>query len=330
MSLSNERTRGFTLVELLVVIAIIGVLVALLLPAVQAAREAARRSQCTNNLRQMAIAVQNYEVANKVIPFNRFDGNYELQPSTKWGDPTGPASKGWSWLASILPYLEQGSIFEQGDIPNSTFGSNPATGRVIETFECPSDELQNFNPMARMTSLNMSGVLLAGLTNYDGVNGSNFGWGEFTNPRVNSEGIANPFDPWDNGDGMFPPQAWVAPLKFRNVADGLSNTLMAGEQAFVEARATCKVDCPGMGYTWAHSVDATASAAFAPNYAAPGKVFDSSIRPFELYNGFYSSHPGGVVFALADASVQFVSEDISLGIYRAMGTIDGSEVFSLP
>jgi hypothetical protein len=100
---------------------------------------------------------------------------------------------------------------------------------------------------------------------------------------------------------------------------------MAGEQAFVEARATCKVDCPGMGYAWVHSVDATASAAFQPNYAAPGKEFSSSIPPYHLYNGFYSSHPGGVVFALADASVQFISEDISIGVYRAMGTIDGSE-----
>jgi prepilin-type N-terminal cleavage/methylation domain-containing protein len=326
MSLSNVKTRGFTLVELLVVIAIIGVLVALLLPAIQAAREAARRSQCTNNLKQIALGVQNYESANKLIPYNRYDGNYEHNPQTTWGPPNGPDTKAWSWLASILPYIEQGAVFEQGDIPNSTFRNSSATGTVIETFVCPSDELRNFNPLSRMTSLYMRGVQLGGLTNYDGVNGSNFGWGEFTNPRVNSEGIPNPYDPWDNGDGMFPPEAWDDPLRLRNVTDGLSNTLMAGEQAFVEARATCSIDCPGLGYAWAHSIESTACTAFQPNYAAPGKTFDPAIPPFYIYNGFNSSHPGGVVFALADASVQFVSEDIAIGVYRAMGTIEGGEV----
>src|SRR5437762_7032383 len=123
----ERRRAAFTLVELLVVIAIIGVLVALLLPAVQAAREAARRSQCTNNLRQMAIGLHNYHDVNQSFPIN-------YRPVTN-----GP----YSWMQAILPYIEQANLYNQiticgiQSLPNNTLVAHT----VIKTYRCPSDGL---------------------------------------------------------------------------------------------------------------------------------------------------------------------------------------------
>lgn len=328
MSRKHPRTRGFTLVELLVVIAIIGILVALLLPAIQAARESARRSQCTNSLRQLGIGVHNYESSMKAIPYSRYDGNYEHQPSTKWGDPQGPGSKAWSWLASILPYIEEEAVYEQGNIPDAFFGDNVAVGAVIATFQCPTDELKAANPVTRYASYYMRGVGVApsfavGLTNYKGVMGSNFCGGEFP-----SNGITGICDPWNAGDGMFPPEAWDSILKFSNITDGMSHTIMAGEQAWDESRVGNTTANYGLGYSWAHSIEASVTANLPPNYAVPGRGLSGNaamLRPWEIYNGFNSMHPGGVNFVYADGSVQFVVESIDLDVFHASATIKGGE-----
>jgi prepilin-type N-terminal cleavage/methylation domain-containing protein/prepilin-type processing-associated H-X9-DG protein len=329
MSHKLQRTYGFTLVELLVVIAIIGILVALLLPAIQAAREAARRSQCTNSLRQLGIGVHNYESTTKFIPYNRFDGNYEHQPSTKWGDPVGRGSRAWSWLASILPYIEQNDIYNQGKIPEEYFGMSTAVGAVIPTFHCATDELQSIDPISRyrsgyMTATGVAPDFFVALTNYKGVLGSNFCGGEF--PSNGTVGIC---DPWNDSDGIFPAQAWANPLKLGRVTDGTSKTLMIGEQAWEETRVCLLPACYGMGYSWAHSIEATVPANLPPNYAVPGRPLTgnaASLGPWEIYNGFNSMHPGGVNFVFVDGSVQFVDESIDLDTYHALATIRGEEV----
>ncbi len=322
---SRVKTSGFTLVELLVVIAIIGVLVALLLPAVQAAREAARRSQCVNNLKQLGLGVHNYESAHKELPYNRFTGNYQYVNDTTWGAATGTNSKAWSWLASILPYIEQQAIYAQGDVPKAMFTNSSAVRAVIPAFSCPSDTLQAVNPIQRYNGPYIARGAMgpdfsAGLTNYKGVLGSNFCGG--VNPN---NGMNNNCDPWQAGDGVMPAFGWADPLKFSRVVDGTSNTMMSGEQAWEEGRVCGLPACYGMGYAWAHTIEATATAGLPLNYAVPGAplpVLASSLQPWEIYNGFNSQHPSGGNFLYVDGSVHFVDLSITDGAYRALATID--------
>ncbi|RIK87893.1 MAG: hypothetical protein DCC67_01330 [Planctomycetota bacterium] len=323
------RKKAFTLVELLVVIAIIGVLVALLLPAVQSAREAARRSQCTNNLKQIGLGVLNYESSKKELPYNRYSGNYGV-PDSFWGGPqvNGPGlpCRAWSWLSTILPHIEQQAVFQQGKIPEAPMPNNPALEAVIPALQCPSDELADYNPLARGNTWYVKGVRSIGMTNYDGVMGAQSNVPLFFNDNV--EGGGN--EPWFNGNGVMAIFAWQNPLGMENVEDGTSRTLMAGEQAFEISRASCGVDgkCYGLGYAWFHSVEASATAAIPPNFAVPGQpIMDPNVDtfPYRSQFGFNSMHPGGLHFVYVDGSVHFINEDVELGVYHAMATIRGGE-----
>ncbi|HEX6961101.1 MAG TPA: DUF1559 domain-containing protein [Lacipirellula sp.] len=332
MSLSLARKRGFTLVELLVVIAIIGVLVALLLPAVQSAREAARRSQCTNNLKQIGLGVLNYESSKKELPYNRYSGNYGV-PDTFWGVAQvgrgSPLCRAWSWLSTILPHIEQAAIFDQADIPNSPIQGNPAIGAVIPTFQCPSDDLAANNPLYRSNTWYVFGVINAGMTNYDGVMGAQSDVPPFANDNAEAPGQGLT-EPWLHGNGVMRIFAWQDPLGMENVEDGTSRTFLAGEQAFELSRASCWQEgkCYGLGYSWFHSVEASATAAIQPNFAVPGQPsLDPNVDtfPYRSQFGFNSMHPGGVHFVYVDGSVHFINEDIELGVYHAMATIRGGE-----
>lgn len=337
MSRRIPRKRGFTLVELLVVIAIIGVLVALLLPAVQAAREAARRSQCTNNLKQIGLGVHNFESSQKVIPYNRYSGGYGISASF-WGTDvvngtsSGPdASRAWSWLASILPHIEQAAVYQQGGIPKTPIGASTATSAVIPAFQCPSDQLASNNPLVRANTYYVRSVPSLGLTNYDGVMGAQSNVPMFINENVDAPGND---EPWLNGNGVMAIFAWQSPLGFEHVEDGTSRTMMAGEQAFELSRANCQDPgkCYGLGYSWAHSVEASATAAVQPNFAVPGAPSaDPTVEqfPYRSQFGFNSMHPGGLSFVFVDGSVHYINESIELGVYRALATIKGGETFDL-
>jgi prepilin-type N-terminal cleavage/methylation domain-containing protein len=329
---SLARRRGFTLVELLVVIAIIGVLVALLLPAVQSAREAARRSQCTNNLKQIGLGVLNYESSKKELPYNRYSGNYGVS-DTFWGGPQvnggGLPCRAWSWLSTILPYIEQAALFQQGNIPEAPMPNNPVLEAVVPGFQCPSDELANNNPLSRANTWYVKGVRNIGMTNYDGVMGSQSNVPPFANDNVEAPGQGLN-EPWRNGNGVMAIFAWQDPLGLNRVEDGTSRTFMAGEQAFEISRANCGEDgkCYGLGYAWFHSVEASATAAIQPNFAVPGQPsLDPTVDtfPYRSQFGFNSMHPGGLHFVYVDGSVHFINDDIELGVYHAMATIRGGE-----
>ncbi|WP_425617440.1 DUF1559 domain-containing protein [Anatilimnocola sp. NA78] len=304
--------RAFTLVELLVVIAIIGVLVALLLPAVQSAREAARRTKCANHLRQIGIAVHLFEDSNRKLPINRY-GDYDDHMA--FGGPYENSSS-WSWLASILPYLEQANITNTGDIPNRQLNQTPIIETAVAVFFCPSDELGRIKVYNEQTRYLRP--LRTGLTNYKGVQGANFCWGDW----ANGSSIGGDCEPWWKGDGVFYPMDWQIPKSTAAIKDGTSNTYLAGEDIWNEKRANSTG--PGLGFSWAHPVEANATAALPPNAKRPdGTPYADD--DWTGHNGFRSRHPAGVQFANCDASVRFVADHTPLGVYRAQATIDGGE-----
>jgi prepilin-type N-terminal cleavage/methylation domain-containing protein len=315
---------GFTLVELLVVIAIIGVLVALLLPAVQAAREAARRTKCTNNLKQLALACHNHHDVTGTLPRN---GN-SVDPvalTNSHGNGTGCCNQNvatWSWIARTLPYFEQKNLYETGNLPVSVL--NSTQGKVViqtilPPLNCPSDAA----PRTRSNSANLNGLTSA-VTNYKGVSGAN--WGSdffptesaFSTPYSN-RGIDGSQNGLENGDGLF----WRADLRkgvmrLAEVSDGTSNTFMIGE------------DVPEMirWNEWAHPNGANGTCAIPPQTAII--VGDPSLGAAGFGNwptrySFRSRHPAGLHFAQADGSVRFISNNIATLVYRAMATRAGAE-----
>jgi len=156
-------------------------------------------------------------------------------------------------------------------------------------------------------------------TNYKGVQGSNFAWGDWANAGPSGEP-----DPWWKGDGMFYSMDWQRRLDDRGLKDGSSHTMIIGEDAWNPVRASCDLPCYGLGFTWAHSVESVALANTPPNVYKPGGgVYDD--HDWQHQNGFRSSHPFGLQFCFADGSVHFIREDIQLGVYRALATIAGGE-----
>jgi prepilin-type N-terminal cleavage/methylation domain-containing protein/prepilin-type processing-associated H-X9-DG protein len=320
--------RGaFTLIELLVVIAIIAILIGLLVPAVQQVRESANRASCANHLKQLALACQSYHDARKFFPTGQY-GDYNKP--TAFGGPF-ENSMSWSWMAYILPYIEQTPVFVSGNIPNVPLNKSSATGVMIETFLCPSDPNSWAGPQQEISHYLRAPGLLVGLTNYKGVEGANFCFGTYTNNGTNGPGIggepSNYCECWEDGDGILFPMVWERPYRVTDVLDGTSNTFMIGEDIYLPT--TAGNGLYGRGYAWAHSVEANLTCAIPPNIVGPSSP-PTTLTNWQLTNGFKSMHPNGLQFAFIDGSVRFVSNDIPLGTYRALATIRGREPVQLP
>lgn len=296
-----KHRAGFTLVELLVVIAIIGILVALLLPAVQAAREAARRMQCTNNIKQLALACHNYHDTYKTFPPNHiFSGSTPARSRN---------TEGWGWGALILPYMEQQSLHDDLEVgqtslvhllTNKGAAVLPLLQSRIPSMTCPSDSNVN-EPLTHRNRHFGGGVgtRAAGLGN----------WLPAASNYMSSRGMRNNNQTNVTNDthGMF---MGIRAVKLRDVLDGTSNTFLIGERDTIICR----------GGTWVgvRNPRGNGSRGFYYNTANCRVILNSPDPPFRWNSrvgcseGFSSMHPGGAMFALADASVRFISDTIEI------------------
>ena len=351
----SKRVYGFTLVELLVVIAIIGILVGLLLPAVQAAREAARRMQCSNNLKQIGLGCHNFASTYGYFPFQRY--TYDQKPTTAPllnnlgadeigpivnagpapGYPSvplfnsGPNARDWGFLAILLPYIEQQALYDQGRIPKNTILGRDIIGTdhvtsvadvAIASYLCPSDGEGASTRSAVQGSLYKPSPFKTGITSYKGISGSNWSWGVFPNMFSAADTCCQEKNKIASRGG----DPWVA-----------GNGMFPGNGYMCKRKFASLVDGTSntylvgestypnnsrMGASWCDVNGSLAHVSQPPNFKWANR------NDWTHLMGVKSKHPGGVQFAFADGSVRFISDTIELGIHRAIGTIAGSEVTS--
>ncbi len=289
--------RGFTLIELLVVIAIIGVLVALILPAVQQAREAARRTQCKNNLKQIGLALQNYHG-----DFTRFPPGYVSNYDAS-GTDTGT---GWGWGAMLLSQLEQANLQDTINFTQAIEAPVNATPRIapLTVYLCPSDSVKPKWPaVMRDSSANPTATICdVASSNYIAVFG------------VSEPGI--------DGEGVFFRNSGIG---LKNIQDGSSLTLLVGERT----QFTCEATWVG-SVTGARIYPPPGSPVMPFIQHASGMTLGHTIEggpnaPGTECNNFSSRHTGGAHFVFGDGHVQFISTNIDRATFQALSTRAGGE-----
>jgi len=346
MSLNLRRRQGFTLIELLVVIAIIGILVGLLLPAIQGVREAARRTQCLNNARQLGIAVMNYESALKYLPPSRWGTSRTISNSPIAGvtiNTHSAKTKDHSWLALVLPYIEQNNLSDLYDGSTTSFWwngaptSNPASNNLavsrtpVGTFLCPSSAGSNrVDPYL---------VLNAAAGDYSSINEVKQ---DFYTGGLGMAAAAVPSQ--RARDGVL---AKDVRNPLRDVVDGTSNTIMIGEaggapDVYLRRKLMNATEYAAYIADGGDKVTDAVSGRFilkdGTGWADPDRGFSiNGSRPSGAAGGAkmmnyinasepFSFHPGGCVFVRADGSAEFVAETIDPATFAARVTRAGGEI----
>jgi len=299
-----RRASGFTLVELLVVIAIIGVLIALLLPAVQSAREASRRASCLNNLKQLGLAMLSYEDSYKALPVGAY--------GCCWG----------TWQVAMLPYVERDSMYRQyaheGKYQGTTYrygapANRPVTTQRIPGFTCPSDTPVVRTQYSRVTSHNYAANFGNTIFNRKTFQGVRFAGAPFLVIGKNTPGKG---------------------IRLADIRDGMSNTLLLAE--VIQGHGNWDL----RGFTWWQG-GTSFQGYLGPNSALPDVMMQrnqcnnglpnppcvpngpTTARPSMMASR--SRHPGGVQVTLGDGSGRFISDNIALGVWRALCSSKGGE-----
>lgn len=304
----SHNNSGFTLVELLVVLAIIGVLTALLLPAVQAARESARRAECQNNLKQLSIGLSSFESAHQKFPAGQ-----------RWSQPRSePGSYAIAWSATLLPQIEQEAIADliDFDFPLTDPRNLPATSQIIDLYLCPSTSNFESHRSEAGFLINLGGVPGEGMAclDYLGISGPDKDSKHPTTKEVygRQRGILIGTKGFPNSDQRTDPP----PIRAKHVTDGLSHT-------------TWLTECAGRGADEKQGrIDALHGAWASGNNVTH---IDKGINDVKLPQAWHnerirSDHPGGAQFAMCDGAVHFLTDSTEEKVIRSLCSRNGEEI----
>jgi len=345
-----KRLRsGFTLIELLVVIAIIAVLVALLLPAVQQAREAARRSQCKNSLKQIGLAIANYESTFTVYPFGKGAG---------YGSLGAPSYARWSAHSMLLPYVEQGPLYSSISFHQPSRHAGDGGGNCLHAGVSKPRKYQ-YRPVADEVPMFLCPSDLGVTSTWQGENNYCGNQGSWLCDRGTAPAGAGDVSPNEVNGGVF---FFLSAIRPASVTDGLSNTaffsermrgngspdartdlfVMANQMSLDATYATCMATNPAgaipLTSKWGASWVMGENCCTLYNHVAGPNSFSCAGIPFTNNNmtnmamqvSASSRHIGGVHVLTGDGSVHFVSNSVNLAVWRGLGTRNGGEAFDSP
>ena len=328
MKQTHPQRPGFTLIELLVVIAIIAILIGLLLPAVQKVREAASRLKCQNNLKQIGLALHNYDGVH-----GRYPAGYISTPGVGFRDAqTGDWGPGWSWLAILLPYVEQGNLYNslRWDLPCWDPANSTQVKVPVSIFLCPS--ATGNTPTVGITDINMNVWQNAIFARANYVH--NVGWNDvWTAPAT-----VNYDDPVTGCNGVMYRNSRI---RVADVTDGLSNTVFAGERTPYLADAVWAGVVPGAKHFSYNEFASSGTGGTGINYDNAGSYVGANSGP-SIYEDpqiihppnwpgghtdqMHSQHPGGANLLMGDGSVRFWPDSGRFSIFRDLCSRSGGEV----